>query len=78
MPIAAQTTINIKNRIPNGICPWYEGPSLLEYLDGLKTLTRNVSAEFMMPVSGKYREMGTMIEGCGFVSCLKIKAYPLL
>jgi peptide chain release factor subunit 3 len=63
MPISAQTTIGIKNRVPTDICPWYGGPSLLEYLDSMQTLERKVNAPFMMPISAKYRELGTMIEG---------------
>lgn len=63
MPISAQTTIGIKERVPKEICPWYDGPSLLEYLDNLKSLERKVNSPFMMPISGKYRELGTMIEG---------------
>jgi len=63
MPISAQTTVGIKDRVPTNLAPWYNGPSLLEYLDNLKSLERKVNAPFMMPVSGKYRDMGTMIEG---------------
>ena len=63
MPIAAQQTLNIKDRIPKGVAPWYSGPSLLEYLDGMQALERKVNAPFMMAVAGKYRDMGTMIEG---------------
>ena len=63
MPISAQTTVGIKDRVPKNLAPWYEGPSLLEYLDNLKSLERKVNAPFMMPVSGKYKDMGTMIEG---------------
>jgi peptide chain release factor subunit 3 len=63
MPISAQTTIGIKNRVPKELAPWYDGPSLLEYLDNLKSLERKVKAPFMMPISGKYRDMGTIIEG---------------
>jgi peptide chain release factor subunit 3 len=63
MPIAAQQTIGIKERIPKGVADWYDGPSLLEYLDGMKTLERKVNAPFMMPVNGKYRDMGTIVEG---------------
>lgn len=63
MPISAQTSTGIKERIPKEICPWYDGPSLLEYLDNLKSLERKVNAPFMMPISGKYRDLGTMIEG---------------
>lgn len=63
MPIAAQQTMGIKDRVPKDICPWYDGPSLLEYLDSMKALERKVNAPFMMPVNGKYREMGTIVEG---------------
>lgn len=63
MPIAAQVTMGIKDRIPAGVAPWYDGPSLLEYLDNMTTLERKVNAPFMMPVNGKYRDMGTIVEG---------------
>ncbi|RYO90389.1 hypothetical protein DL762_002719 [Monosporascus cannonballus] len=63
MPIAAQQTLGIKDRIPEGVAPWYGGPSLLEYLDNMNALERKTNAPFMMPVSGKYRDLGTMVEG---------------
>ena len=63
MPISAQTTVGIKNRVPKDICPWYDGPSLLEFLDSMQALERKVNAPFMMPISAKYKDMGTMIEG---------------
>ncbi|KAI0019144.1 hypothetical protein F4780DRAFT_459366 [Xylariomycetidae sp. FL0641] len=63
MPIAAQQTMGIKDRIPEGLAPWYNGPSLLEYLDNMQALERKVNAPFMMAISGKYKDMGTVIEG---------------
>ena len=63
MPISAQTTIGIKNRVPKDLAPWYDGPSLLECLDNFKTLERKVKAPFMMPINAKYKDMGTLIEG---------------
>lgn len=63
MPISAQTTVGIKDRVPKKLAPWYNGPSLLEYLDNLKSLERKVNAPFMMPINGKYKDMGTVIEG---------------
>lgn len=63
MPISAQATLNIKERVPKELAPWYNGPSLLEYLDNLQSLERKVNAPFMMPINGKYRDMGTIIEG---------------
>lgn len=63
MPVAAQQLMGIKDRVPKDTAPWYDGPSLLEYLDNMQTLERKVNAPFMMPVSGKYRDLGTMIDG---------------
>jgi peptide chain release factor subunit 3 len=63
MPVAAQMTLGIKDRIPKGIADWYDGPSLLEYLDSMASLDRKVNAPFMMPINGKYRDMGTLVEG---------------
>ena len=63
MPVAAQQTMGIKARIPKGIADWYTGPSLLEYLDNMKTLERKINVPFMMSINGKYRDMGTIVEG---------------
>ena len=63
MPISAQTSLGIRERIPDTVAPWYSGPSLLEYLDNMDKLKRKIDAPFMMPVGGKYRDMGTVIEG---------------
>ncbi|KAL3956275.1 hypothetical protein ACCO45_009121 [Purpureocillium lilacinum] len=63
MPVAAQQSMNIKERLPEGVAPWWSGPSLLEYLDDMKALERKLNAPFMMPVNAKYRDMGTMVDG---------------
>lgn len=63
MPISAQRTLGIKDRIPKDLAPWYDGPSLLEYLNEMKMPERKINAPFMMPISAKYRDMGTMVEG---------------
>lgn len=63
MPISAQRTLGVKDRVPSDLCPWYSGPSLIEYLTDMKMPERNLNSPFMMPVSAKYRDMGTMVEG---------------
>ncbi|KKA27626.1 hypothetical protein TD95_001742 [Thielaviopsis punctulata] len=63
MPVAAQIGAGIKERVDPKKCPWYSGPSLLEYLDNMKSLDRKLNAPFMMAVNGKYRDLGTMVEG---------------
>ncbi|GES63715.1 eukaryotic peptide chain release factor GTP-binding subunit [Aspergillus terreus] len=63
MPISAQQTYGVKDRVPKDLCPWYDGPSLLEYLTEMKVPERKINAPFMMPITAKYRDMGTMVEG---------------
>lgn len=63
MPISAQTGLGVKDRIPKNVAPWYNGPSLLEFLDNMQKIARNMNAPFMMPVGAKYRDLGTMVEG---------------
>lgn len=63
MPVSAQTFTGIKDRVPKEKAPWYDGPSLLEYLDNMQALERKINAPFMMPIAAKYKDMGTMIEG---------------
>jgi len=63
MPVSAQTFTGIKERVPVETAPWYGGPSLLEYLDGMQALERKLNAPFMMPIAAKYKDMGTMVEG---------------
>lgn len=63
MPVSAQTFTGIKERVPKKLAPWYDGPSLLEYLDNMQALERKLNAPFMMPIAAKYKDMGTMVEG---------------
>ncbi|EYE90939.1 translation termination factor GTPase eRF3 [Aspergillus ruber CBS 135680] len=63
MPISAQRTFGIKDRVAKELVPWYDGPSLLEYLGNMKMPERKINAPFMMPISAKYRDMGTVVEG---------------
>lgn len=63
LPLSAQTGFGVKERIPDSAAKWFSGPSLLEHLDGMSKIQRNVNAPFMMPVGAKYRDLGTMIEG---------------
>lgn len=63
MPVSGYTGAGLKERVDPKDCPWYTGPSLLEYLDDMKTLNRKINAPFMLPVSGKMKDMGTIVEG---------------
>jgi peptide chain release factor subunit 3 len=63
IPISAYKGHNLKDRVAKSVCPWYSGPSLLEYLDNMQSLERKVKAPLMMPIGGKFKDMGTIIEG---------------
>jgi peptide chain release factor subunit 3 len=63
MPISAYKGHNIKDRVDKKVCPWWDGPSLLEYLDSMQSLERKIKAPLMMPIGGKFKDMGTIIEG---------------
>ncbi|KAI8097641.1 P-loop containing nucleoside triphosphate hydrolase protein [Halteromyces radiatus] len=61
MPVSGFTGANIKER--SKACTWYSGPSLLEYLDDLKTSDRKLNAPLMIPIAEKYKDMGTIVVG---------------
>lgn len=63
MPVSGFTGAGLKDRVDSQYCPWYEGPSLLEYLDSMKHLDRHINAPFMLPIASKMKDMGTIVEG---------------
>lgn len=63
MPVSGYSGAGLKDRVSSKECPWYTGPSLLEYLDGMQTVNRLMNAPFMLPISGKMKDMGTIVEG---------------
>ncbi|CAO3631672.1 unnamed protein product [Mucor fragilis] len=62
MPLSGFSGANIKDR-DTKVCPWYDGPSLLEFLDDYKTTDRKLNAPLMIPISEKYKDMGTIVVG---------------
>ncbi|WRT69295.1 uncharacterized protein IL334_006279 [Kwoniella shivajii] len=63
IPVSAQQGENMKDRVDKKISPWWNGPSLLEHLDNMEIMDRDIDAPFCLPCSEKYGEMGTMIMG---------------
>jgi peptide chain release factor subunit 3 len=41
LPVSGFTGANLKERSTAEICPWYQGPSIIELLDNLQPLNRN-------------------------------------
>ncbi|KAI8058456.1 P-loop containing nucleoside triphosphate hydrolase protein [Syncephalis plumigaleata] len=63
MPISGFSGANLKDPLSKDVCSWYEGPSLLQYLDNMQMLERKMNAPLMMPITDKSKEMGTTIAG---------------
>ncbi|KAJ1963679.1 translation termination factor GTPase eRF3 [Dipsacomyces acuminosporus] len=62
LPISGYTGAGVKDRAGKE-CPWYSGPSLLETLDDMQAVERKINGPVRMPISEKYRDMGTIISG---------------
>ncbi|TFL06051.1 P-loop containing nucleoside triphosphate hydrolase protein [Pterulicium gracile] len=63
IPVSAYTGVNLKERIPKETAPWWSGPAFLEFLDNMAMVDRKIHAPLMMPVSEKYKDMGTVVVG---------------
>lgn len=63
IPISGLKGENMKTRVDQAICPWYEGRTLFEVLDDIEPSNRNPHAPFRMPVIDKYKDMGTVVMG---------------
>lgn len=63
IPVSAYTGVNLKDRVTKAVCPWYSGPSFLELVDSMPMVDRKLHAPLMMPVSEKYKDMGTIVVG---------------
>ncbi|KAA1477307.1 hypothetical protein DENSPDRAFT_844523 [Dentipellis sp. KUC8613] len=63
LPISAYTGANLKDRVAKSVCSWWDGPSLLEYLDNMPMIDRKLNAPVMMPISEKYKDLGTIAVG---------------
>ena len=62
LPVSGYTGVNLKNKNPE-VCPWYQGPSLLTYLDQFPEISRQADGPVRMPVVDRYKDMGTMVLG---------------
>ncbi|RIA89803.1 P-loop containing nucleoside triphosphate hydrolase protein [Glomus cerebriforme] len=63
IPVSGFTGLNLKDQISKDICSWYNGPSILEYLDNMQALDRKINAPLMIPIIEKYKDMGTIVVG---------------
>jgi peptide chain release factor subunit 3 len=63
LPISGLGGVNLSERIPEGVCPWYDGPCLLEKLDSIAFAELSADEPLRFPVQGKFKEMGLVVHG---------------
>jgi len=63
MPCSGLSGAFLKYVPEESVCPWYSGPSLLDYLDSMPPISRALDAAVRLPVVDRYRDMGTIILG---------------
>ena len=62
MPVSGLTGLGLKDPV-GSVAPWYTGESFIPYIDSLPSMKRNVEGPFMMPITDKYADMGTVVMG---------------
>eukprot|EP01100_Stratorugosa_tubuloviscum_P002649 TRINITY_DN162_c2_g1_i3.p1 TRINITY_DN162_c2_g1~~TRINITY_DN162_c2_g1_i3.p1 ORF type:complete len:571 (+),score=316.56 TRINITY_DN162_c2_g1_i3:63-1775(+) len=60
LPISGYSGYNLVEKIPESICPWFEGKSLLQTLDELESTSRCDSGFVRIPITDRYKDMGSV------------------
>ena len=55
MSISGFLGANLRDRVDLKLCPWYNGPSLLEFLDDLEPSARFFDMPLRFPIADKYK-----------------------
>ncbi len=63
IPVSGLSGDNIKVKVDSAKAPWYEGESLIDFLDGMTIPGRNPSGPLRVPVLDRYQERGTIVLG---------------
>jgi len=61
VPVSGFKSFNIKDRANKELCPWYNGPSLLEQLDKVRIPNRHPEIPLRIPLIDKFREHGMVV-----------------
>lgn len=63
MPCSGLTGANLRQRLDPAQCQWFSGKSFLEYIDELPSMSRAVDGPLRVPLSERYKDMGTVVLG---------------
>jgi peptide chain release factor subunit 3 len=61
IPVSGYTGANLMNKIPESDCPWFSGPTFIDYLDQLPVIGRLPNGPLRIPIIDKYKERGTTV-----------------
>ncbi|TGZ73682.1 hypothetical protein CRM22_001402 [Opisthorchis felineus] len=63
MPCSGYTGAFLRDVPSESLCPWYRGPSLLDFLDSLPSISRKTNGPLRIPITDKYKDMGIFVTG---------------
>lgn len=63
MPVSGITGQGLRDTIDKNMCPWYDGPAFIPFIDDLPSMNRKTDGPFIMPIVDKYKDMGTVVMG---------------
>lgn len=63
LPVSGLTGAFLRDESARESCPWYTGPSLVTYLDGITPVSRAADGPLRIPVVDRYKDMGTIVLG---------------
>jgi len=63
MPCSGFTGANLKDRVTSDVCPWYSGPSFIEFLDEIPDFKWPFDEPVKILISDRYKDMGTIVIG---------------
>ncbi|KAK2714153.1 hypothetical protein QYM36_008654 [Artemia franciscana] len=63
MPASGLTGAGLKEPVGTDVCPWYSGPTFLNFIEEMAPISRMEDAPFVMPIVDRYKDMGTVVLG---------------
>ncbi|KAL7041618.1 hypothetical protein ACKWTF_000835 [Chironomus riparius] len=63
MPVSGITGQGLRDVVDKNMCPWYDGPAFIPFIDDLPSMNRKTDGPFIMPIVDKYKDMGTVVMG---------------
>ncbi|XP_015161705.1 eukaryotic peptide chain release factor GTP-binding subunit ERF3A-like isoform X2 [Solanum tuberosum] len=63
LPISGLLGSNMKTRVEERVCAWWDGPCLIEALDAVEVPPRDPEGPLRMPIIDKFKDLGNVVMG---------------